>query len=380
MKIPAISAIISLYNTEKYIGECLDSVLAQTFKDFEVIVVDDCSTDGSPAIVESFLDKFDGRLKILRLKKNSGNNGIPNNTGLALARGEYVIFLDSDDTITPDAFEKLYPVAKKFNADVIACDRYYEVPNELWYDAEFRKQLQPVSYQQGDFVDEPTLITEDFSERVADCAQMKFLWNIWSKLIRRDFLIENKISITNEMANDMLLSCFLVYSAKRYVRVPYAINFYRVVESSLTHRQRKPLKQLEKYMNALIVGFAHLDKFLSEQEFFQKNLDAKYMALNTYFQEILLYLNEIYLKIPVSALDATLRKLLATSDNTAVMAFTFSAMNLYRLELLQAKNAIDKRKTLERQDKAYISELENFIFDSQQRIAALEDELKHKEQ
>ena len=362
MKIPAISAIISLYNTEKYIGECLDSVLAQTFKDFEVIVVDDCSTDGSPAIVESFLDKFDGRLKILRLKKNSGNNGIPNNTGLALARGEYVIFLDSDDTITPDAFEKLYPVAKKFNADVIACDRYYEVPNELWYDAEFRKQLQPVSYQQGDFVDEPTLITEDFSERVADCAQMKFLWNIWSKLIRRDFLIENKISITNEMANDMLLSCFLVYSAKRYVRVPYAINFYRVVESSLTHRQRKPLKQLEKYMNALTVGFAHLDKFLSEQEFFQKNPDAKYMAFDTYF------------------LDETLRKSFAAADNSALMAFTFSAMNLYRLELLQAKNAIDKQKTLERQDKAYISELENFIFDSQQRIAALEDELKHKEQ
>ena len=105
-----------------------------------------------------------------------------------------------------------------------------------------------------------------------------------------------------------------------------------------------------------------------EQEFFQKNLDAKYMALNTYFQEILLYLNEIYLKIPVSALDATLRKLLATSDNTAVMAFTFSAMNLYRLELLNVKNTLVEQKKLERQDKAYISELENYILQTQQHI------------
>ena len=81
MEIPAVSAIIAMYNTEKYIGECLDSLLAQTFTNFEVIVVDDCSTDSSPAIVASYLPKFGGRLKVLRLKKNSGNNGIPNNTG-----------------------------------------------------------------------------------------------------------------------------------------------------------------------------------------------------------------------------------------------------------------------------------------------------------
>ena len=353
--------------------------MAQTFQDFEVIIVDDCSTDNSYSIVESYAEKFGGRLTLSRTKKNSGNNGIPNNTGLALSRGKYVIFLDSDDTITVDAFEKLYSVAKKFNADVVACDRYYNVPEEFWYDADFRKQLNPVSYQHGDFFKEPTLITEDLSERVTACAQLKFLWNIWSKLIRRDFLIENKITITNEMANDMLLSCFLAYSAKRYVRVPYAVNFYRVLESSLTHRQRAPLKQLEKYMNALTVGFAHLDKFLSEQEFFQKNPDIKYMAFDTYFREILLYLNEIYLKISVTALDDTLRKVFAASDNTALMAFTFSAMNLYRLELIQAKNSIAEQKQREQQDKAYITELENFILDSQRRIAALEDQLKRKE-
>ena len=79
---PAISVVIPLYNVEKYVGECLDSVLAQTFQNFEVIVVDDCSTDSSSAIVESYLSKFDGRLAILQTKKNSGCAGVPKNKGL----------------------------------------------------------------------------------------------------------------------------------------------------------------------------------------------------------------------------------------------------------------------------------------------------------
>ena len=111
------------------------------------------------------------------------------------------------------------------------------------------------------------------------------------------------MSITNEMANDMLLTCFLVYSAPRYVRAPQVINFYRVVESSLTHQKRDPLKKLHKYLNALKVGFAHLDKFLSGREFFRQHPDVKYLALDTYVREMLGYLQDIYAKIPAPALD-----------------------------------------------------------------------------
>ena len=67
---PAISVIIPMYNAEKYIGECLESVLAQTFQDFEVIVVDDCSTDKSVEIVQSYAVKFNGRLKLTRAEED----------------------------------------------------------------------------------------------------------------------------------------------------------------------------------------------------------------------------------------------------------------------------------------------------------------------
>ena len=340
---PAVSVIIAMYNTEKYIGECLDSLLTQTFQNFEVIVVDDCSTDNSLTIAESYIEKFRGRMRLLHLKKNSGNNGIPNNKGLGLSRGEYVLFMDSDDTVTPDALEQLYTVAEDFDADVVGCEKYYDVSEKFWYDTEFRKQLKPFSYQKGGFVSEPTLITDDFSVRVKDCAQDRFLWNIWSKLIRRDFLIENEISITNEMANDMLLTCFLVYSAKRYVRVPYVINFYRVLGSSLTHQKRDPLKQLKKYVSALTVGFNHLSDFLDKQEFFRKNPDAKYIAFNTYLHNILQYLNEIYLKVPAPALAETLQEEFSAADNTALMAFVFSVMNVNRLQFYQFAAQAQKR-------------------------------------
>lgn len=358
-----------MYNTEKYIGECLDSLLAQTFTAFEIVLIDDCSSDNSPAVVESFIPKFGGRLKVLRLKKNSGNNGIPNNTGFALSRGEYVIFLDSDDTITPDALEKLYTVAKKFDADVVGCEKYYDVPEEIWDNAELRPKIKPFSYQRGGFVTEPTLINYDIAERVKDLSQRKFLWNIWSKLIRRDLLIENKLTITNEMANDMLLSCLVIYCAKKYVRVPYVINYYRVVNSSLTHQKRDPLKQLKKYVAALTVGFDNMDKFLSEREFFQKNPTYKYMAFDTYFREILLYLNEIYGQIAVADLDEALREGFSAADNMAITSFTFNLMNIYRFRLKQLRKRMAELKKVEQQDKAYIAELEKFIMKSQKESA-----------
>mgnify|MGYP000211020819 CR=1 FL=1 len=319
-----ISVIIAMYNTGKYIGECLDSFLEQTFKEFEIIVIDDCSTDNGNEVVRGYEQKFNGRLKLVRLKKNSGNNGIPNNTGLALSRGEYVVFMDSDDTVTPDMLEKLYTDAKKFDADVVACEKHYFIPEEFWYN---RKNFEPWSYQEGDFVDEPTLITDDLSERVKLANQRKFIWNIWSKLIRRDFLVDNDITITNEMLNDMLLTSFLVFSVKRWVRVPYVLNYYRVLTSSITHKKIEPARQLKRYLRALTVGFRHLDNFLSKREFYQQNPAVKEMALDTYFKEAWnLYISKVYHQVPLAERVAMLQEEFALADNTALQAFLFERM------------------------------------------------------
>ena len=121
-----------MYNVEKYIGECLNSILAQTFADYEVIVVDDCSTDKSCDIVESYLPKFNSggveKLQLIRSKENSGGAGIPRNIGIRYSCGKYLFITDSDDAITETALEELYTSAKKFDADIVHCEKWYVAP------------------------------------------------------------------------------------------------------------------------------------------------------------------------------------------------------------------------------------------------------------
>lgn len=89
-KIPQISIIIPMYNTEEYVGECLHSLLVQTFQDFEVIVVDDCSTDDSVNVVKGYRPKFKGRLRIIESEENFGGPAVPRNIGMKYATGNYI--------------------------------------------------------------------------------------------------------------------------------------------------------------------------------------------------------------------------------------------------------------------------------------------------
>ena len=152
---PAISIVIPLYNAEKYLVECLDSILAQTFQDFEVIVVDDCSIDGSRAIVENYFEKFGGRLKLSVMGKNSGSGALPRNKGLKLSRGEYIFFMDNDDLLTPTALEELYTVAKNFSADVVYLERHFEASVDL-------NEIHVA----GETLGKPTLEAENLAERI----------------------------------------------------------------------------------------------------------------------------------------------------------------------------------------------------------------------
>lgn len=114
-----LSIIIPVFNVEKYVQTCLDSVIEQSFRDFEVIVVDDGSTDGSPAICDAAA-KQDGRICVIH--QQNGGLSAARNAGLDIARGEWIGFLDSDDFIMPDMYEKLMDAAEKARADIAVCN------------------------------------------------------------------------------------------------------------------------------------------------------------------------------------------------------------------------------------------------------------------
>jgi len=138
------SLIIPVYNVEKYLAECLDSCINQTFKDIEIICINDCSPDNSDLILNKYAKK-DSRIKIITHEKNKGLGGA-RNTGIAVATGKYSWFIDSDDYIFLNACEILNDIIEQFNADIIRFDRI-----EYSYDIFTKKKSiliqQPYSWE-----------------------------------------------------------------------------------------------------------------------------------------------------------------------------------------------------------------------------------------
>lgn len=263
-----------MYNSEKYVGECLTSLANQTFQNFDVIVVDDCSTDNSRKVVQSFSDNFSGRLKLKKMSKNSGYPGLPRNMALDMARGKYVYFLDSDDLLTETALEELYNVAEKFDADVVHSEKY------IVFDKNRVAEVQ--SIQTGEFVTEPTLETFDIGERVESFAQKRFLWQGWGKLFRRKFLRDNKITFPAiKTFEDFVFVFECLITAKNYVRVPFVSYYYRVRNDSLSHETVDDVR----FMDEIISVIKNTDDFMNGRKFFIDNPQYKYMLADFFMQE-----------------------------------------------------------------------------------------------
>lgn len=146
-----LSIIVPVYNmaADQKLQFCLDSLLNQTISDYEIIAVDDASTDNSPAILKEYAEKYPDRFKALFHEKNKKQGGAKN-TGLAVATGEYVGFIDSDDWISPDFYEKLIGKAKETGADMVGCD--YNLVSEHTF--QVGKIVQNNSLEQTGVLDE----------------------------------------------------------------------------------------------------------------------------------------------------------------------------------------------------------------------------------
>ena len=114
-----VSIIVPVYQVKEYVGECVESLRAQTYTNLEILLVDDGSTDGSGEICDEYV-RSDNRIRVIH-QKNRGLSAA-RNTGLDQAAGEYVAFVDSDDVVLPDFIETLYDLSGRYQADIAACD------------------------------------------------------------------------------------------------------------------------------------------------------------------------------------------------------------------------------------------------------------------
>ena len=270
--VPAVSVIIPLYNAEKYISECLDSLLAQTFPNFEVIIVNDCSPDSSRTIAESYLDKFDGRLKLLDNEKNSGP-GASRNNGLRQATGEYIFFMDSDDLLIPTGLEEMHTPAKEFDADVVYCEKFFSADDT-------GKIFQTADTRGTRLVTEPTLEPDSLADRVNFITRRSFFGTPWIKLVRRKMLIENEIVFPHfPLTEDHFWSCGLFFFAKKFLRIPKAVYIYRHTKVSVTRGEQNPVRGVIKWLNGVIFGLKFLDDMMGRLEFFRQNSQYRYAML-----------------------------------------------------------------------------------------------------
>lgn len=174
-----VSVIIPVYNVALYVEECINSVLSQTYKDLEIIIVDDCGTDDSMELVERTLAKSDRKIIILKHPYNQGLS-VARNTGIRHATGDYLYFLDSDDYLSPHCIERLVRMAEKYSEAEIIHGSAVRIPaNES--DKFISVQKMEKEFYEG-------------KNRLKRMVLLKYFpITVWNRLIKRTWLLENQL-------------------------------------------------------------------------------------------------------------------------------------------------------------------------------------------
>lgn len=333
--LPAISIIAPMYNVENYVGQCLDSILAQTFQDYELIIVDDCSTDNSAAIVEKYALRFGDKLKFVKMEKNTGAAALPRNYGITLAKGKYIALIDPDDVFTPKALEAMYKAAEETQADVVHTEKYFISEAEV---IDNKTPLKLNTLEVGNKVDKPTFESFNLEDRIKAYVKHRFFWYPWGKLFRRDLVIENKVEFPNWPTADDTIFCFkCMCLAKNYVRIPDITNVYRIREGSLTNKDLDAEKYLHRWLQITIEGANIIDNFMDKFEIFVQKPILKYSVIDFFIQEKLNWISRVYPKNTVLTIYKLLLKEFSNKygNNKAFISYIFNTMNVYRIRISQ---------------------------------------------
>ena len=260
---PKLSIVVPVYNVEQYLDRCVNSILNQDFSDWEMILVDDGSTDQCSILCDSFAEK-DPRIKVIH-KKNGGLSSA-RNAGLRLAGGVYVGFVDSDDTIRKDMYFRMIEVAEKYHTDFVMSDYMRVFPNGsstlitqkieagLYTKEKIKAEIYP-SLIMGKNIDYGPVL------------------EVWRSMYRRSFLLDNNLMFSDEVrwSEDNLFSAFAGYYADSfyYLKGEALYNYYRN-EGTITTSYKKGAWQVYSRMNE------YLQNFFSEKKDYDFSQELKW--------------------------------------------------------------------------------------------------------
>ena len=318
-----ISIIVPVYNVEKYLKKCVDSIVNQTYKNLEIILVDDGATDNSGKICDELVE-LDNRIKVYH-KKNGGLSDA-RNYGVERATGDYIGFVDSDDYIDAEMYEKLYEAIKKENVDVAECNLkiVYPEKTDLFTD---QKYYQICNKQE--YLEEYLKIEKIFGSACV-------------RLTKADIARKLKFPV-GKLYEDTYYAYDLIGIVDKYVIVDNPYYNYLMRENSITNAKFNPrifdlIEIVEKFhtnvyknypslkeaadCRKMYAYFSVLNSILLEEDF--KN--------NSFYKQIIDYFKEEYTKLLRNKYITRNRKL-------SILLIKFS-INLYRKVLLRYKNTL----------------------------------------
>ena len=235
-----ISIIVPIYNAEESLNKCIDSLVNQTKKEIEIILVNDGSTDNSEQIIESYTDK-----RIKYFKNNNQGIGYTRNFGIQKATGKYIMFIDSDDYLKEDACEKLYNYAENKKCDLVICDFYRVVDNKL-----IKEQMDDMLG--NNLKDEPNIL-------------LKTNLSPWNKLYKKTLITENDIKFVEDLKYEdapFVVEC--LDKATKIGQLKECLNYYVVHDNSETTIRDEKCFDILKIVDLIRLYFK--DKYYIKDE------------------------------------------------------------------------------------------------------------------
>lgn len=252
---PMVSIIVPIYNAEQYLRRCVDSILNQEYTDYELLLVNDGSTDASGDICEEYGDR-DPRVIVIQ-KENTGVSD-SRNRALDRARGKYLQFLDSDDWITPDATRLFVRAAEEYGCDMVISD-FYRVVGE---------RLSP----KGDIEEEGVLTREEFAAHMMENPADFYYGVLWNKLYRRDIVEEHKLRMDTDISwcEDFMFNLEYIRYAKVFYALHAPIYYYVKRKGSLASQGINISKTVKMKLN-VFEYYNNFYKHVLEEEDYEKN-------------------------------------------------------------------------------------------------------------
>ncbi len=277
-EVETVSVLIPVYNVDKYLAECMDSVVGQTYRQLEIIVIDDGSTDRSGQIADEYA-KTDSRIKVIH--QQNGGLSVARNTGLAVATGEFIAMIDSDDWVAPNWIETQMETIKRWNADVAVCGAEMVYQNSRQHD-----DLTLVRNFITEYDDKKKLTLMQGEWSHSAFAQ----GHIWKKLIRRECIVDHQLTFISDRryCEDELFIQQVYQHTNRVAFNDKTIYFYRMRGTSLVSAS----KAVFRWLKARVL--MHETHLINDTDLLETNMKAVGMMKHINPKDLLPWESELF--------------------------------------------------------------------------------------